>query len=290
MIVNAANSIIARNKNQIKKTVWTDNGEGNRITVRRSLSDNDEGRFIAQHIFETRANLQKEYKDFAILYRTNSQSRSFEEALRKLNIPYRIYGGLSFYQRKEIKDLLAYYRLSSNHNDDESLKRVINYPARGIGKTTMEKLTIAAADHKVPLWNVLKDTLTYNVGITSGTASKLKAFATMIESFSSQLETENAFDLGKHIADSTGLLRELYHDKTPEGVARYENIQELLNGIKEFSDQPDPDDQNAVRTLADFLVDVALLTDADKQDDDDTRQMTDGRRQTANGKRPQQGL
>lgn len=271
VIVNAANSIIARNKNQIKKTVWTDNGEGNRITVRRSLSDNDEGRFIAQHIFETRANLQKEYKDFAILYRTNSQSRSFEEALRKLNIPYRIYGGLSFYQRKEIKDLLAYFRLSSNHNDDESLKRVINYPARGIGKTTMEKLTIAAADHKVPLWNVLKDTLTYNVGITSGTASKLKAFATMIESFSSQLETENAFDLGKHIADSTGLLRELYHDKTPEGVARYENIQELLNGIKEFSDQPDPDDPNAVRTLADFLVDVALLTDADKQDDDDNK-------------------
>ncbi|WP_306640253.1 ATP-dependent helicase [Sanyastnella coralliicola] len=271
VIVNAANSVIEKNKNQIKKTVWTDNDQGDVISVHRSMSDGDEGRFVAERIFETRNNLQVENKEFAILYRTNSQSRSFEESLRKLNIPYRIYGGLSFYQRKEIKDLLAYYRLTANHADDEALKRVVNYPARGIGKTTMERLTIAASNHKVPIWKVIQNPHEYPSEINGATQGKLRNFATMIESFAAQIETKSAFDLGQHIADSTGLMRELYSDKTPEGVARYENIQELLNGMKEFSDQTDPTDPDAIRTMADFLVDVALLTDADKQDDDDNK-------------------
>lgn len=270
-IVNAANSVIEKNKNQIKKTVWTDNTQGERITVQRSMSDNDEGRFVAQRVFELRNNMQVAFNEFAILYRTNSQSRSFEEALRKLNIPYRIYGGLSFYQRKEIKDLLGYFRLSANPSDDEALKRVINYPARGIGKTTIEKLTIAASKGKIPIWHVIEQPHEYPADLNGATLAKLQNFTTMIKSFSAQLETANAFELGHHIADHTGLLRELYADKSPEGVARYENIQELLNGMKEFSDQQHPDDPEAVKTLADFLVDVALLTDADKDDDNEEK-------------------
>jgi DNA helicase-2/ATP-dependent DNA helicase PcrA len=271
VIVNAANSIIDKNQNQIKKKVWTDNSEGDRILLNRSLSDNDEGRFVAQSIFETINQQQIAYNEFAILYRTNSQSRSFEEALRKLNIPYRIYGGLSFYQRKEIKDLLAYFRLAANHNDDESLKRIINYPARGIGKTTLEKLVTAAATHQTTLWEAMRDPRAHNVSFNAGTATKLNGFMTMIESFSAQMEKINAFELGQHIAEHTGLLKALYVDKTPEGVARYDNIQELLNGLKEFADQVDPDNPDAERTMADFLVDVALLTDADKDDDDENK-------------------
>lgn len=271
IIVNAANSIIEKNRNQIQKTVWTDNPEGDRIAVSRSLSDNDEGRFVAHDIYSVRATTNASYNHFAILYRTNSQSRAFEEALRKLNIPYRMYGGLSFYQRKEIKDILAYYRLSANHSDDEALKRVINYPARGIGKTTIEKLIIAGADHKVALWSVITQPELYPCDIPRASFVKLADFTTMINSFTVQLDTRNAFDLAHHIAQSSRLLPELYTDKTPEGVARYENIQELLNGIKEFSDQVDPANPEAIRTLPDFMVDVALLTDADKTDDDEPK-------------------
>jgi DNA helicase-2/ATP-dependent DNA helicase PcrA len=271
IIVNAANSIIEKNRNQIQKTVWTDNPEGDRIAVSRSLSDNDEGRFVAHDIYSVRATNNTSYNHFAILYRTNSQSRAFEEALRKLNIPYRMYGGLSFYQRKEIKDILAYYRLSANHSDDEALKRVINYPARGIGKTTIEKLIIAGADHKVALWSVITQPELYPCDIPRASFVKLADFTTMINSFTVQLDTRNAFDLAHHIAQSSRLLPELYTDKTPEGVARYENIQELLNGIKEFSDQIDPANPEAIRTLPDFMVDVALLTDADKADDDEPK-------------------
>lgn len=268
VIVNAANSVIAKNKNQIPKKVWTSNQEGERIYLNRSMSDNDEGRFVSNSIFEIKSQTGAKHSDFAILYRTNSQSRSFEEALRKINIPYKIYGGLSFYQRKEIKDLLAYFRLSANHNDDEALKRVINYPARGIGKTTMDKLTIAAAKFQVPLWSVMENPFEYPADIPNATQGKLNDFILKIKSFTSQLELKNAFDLGQEIAQNTGLLRELYSDKTPEGVARYENIQELLNGMKEFADSVDADNPDAINTLPDFMVDVALLTDADKEDDD----------------------
>jgi DNA helicase-2/ATP-dependent DNA helicase PcrA len=271
IIVNAANSVIEKNRNQIQKVVWTDNDEGQKIFLNRSISDNDEGRFVADHIYETRGSGAARYADFAILYRTNSQSRAFEEALRKLNLPYRIYGGLSFYQRKEIKDLLAYYRLTANHSDDEALKRVINYPLRGIGKTTIEKLVIAAANYKVAIWEVITRPEEYPTDLAQSSFNKVRDFATMIESFKAQIDTSSAFDLAEHIARHTRLLADLSKDKTPEGVARYENIQELLNGIKEFSDDVDPANPEAKRTLPDFMVDVALLTDADKDDDDDDK-------------------
>lgn len=270
-IVNAANSIIAKNKDQIQKEVWTDNDLGNQIVVNRSFSDNDEGKFVAENIFELSTRQKRHHKDFAILYRTNAQSRSFEEALRKLNLPYRIYGGLSFYQRKEIKDLLAYFRLSANHQDEEAFKRVINYPGRGIGKTTIEKLVIVARNHNISLWEVITAPTTYASGVNNSTQAKLNDFATMITSFASELDKQPAYEMGHLIATSTGLLKNLYDDKSPEGVGRYENIQELLNGMKNFSDQKDPDNPDRIFSLSDFLIDVALLTDADADDDDDNK-------------------
>lgn len=267
-IVNAANSIIDKNKDQIKKTVWTDNDQGGLIRVHQALSDNEEGKFVADQIFDISQNQKAQFDEFAILYRTNAQSRSFEEALRKSNTPYRIYGGLSFYQRKEIKDLLAYFRLTANHNDEESLKRIINYPARGIGKTTIEKLTVAAAESEVSIWNVIQDhERLYNIGINKGTQKKLFDFCTMIQSFRAMLDEKTAYDLGHHVASSSGILKNLYDDKSPEGVSRYENIQELLNGMKEFSDQPNVEDDQKVNTLSDFLLDVALLTDLDQEEE-----------------------
>lgn len=269
-IVAAANSIIGKNRDQIKKKVWTDNDHGEVIKVSRSLSDNEEGFFVANDIFQQRANNRLANKDFAILYRTNSQSRSMEEALRKLNIPYRIYGGLSFYQRKEIKDLLGYFRLTANPNDEESLKRVINYPTRGIGKTTLEKITILAAKHGLSLWQTITEALP-QLPVNSGTRTKLHNFTTMIKSFRAELDKLDAFAMAEHIAKSTGLMRELYADKTPEGLTRYENIQELLNGINEFTESDLPEFEGEKPKLPDFLVDVALLTDADQNDDDDDK-------------------
>lgn len=269
-IVKAANSVIGKNKDQIKKKVWTENDHGEVIRVHRSLSDNEEGLFVANDIFNDKNNLRVNNKSFAILYRTNSQSRALEEALRKINIPYRIYGGLSFYQRKEIKDLLAYFRLTANPRDEESLKRIINYPARGIGKTTLEKMTIAAAENNISFWEVLTTHL-HTLDVNSGIRNRLADFATMIRSFQSQLETLDAFSLAEQIAKSSGLLRELYADKSPEGLSRFENIQELLNGIKEFTESDLPELEGATPLLSDFLVDVALLTDADQDDDDDDK-------------------
>ncbi len=270
IIVAAANSVIDKNKDQIKKHVWTDNVEGELIRVSRSLSDNDEGMFVANDIFQTRANEQRKNLHFAILYRTNSQSRAMEEALRKRNIPYRIYGGMSFYQRKEIKDLLAYYRLTANPNDEESLKRVINYPARGIGKTTLEKMGIQAAAQNVSLWDVITKQLGH-LDVNAGAKKKLDDFVTMIRSFSAQLPKDDAFTLADHIAKSSGLLRELYADKSPEGLNRFENVQELLNGIKEFTDSDRLEFEGERPKLSDFLVDVALLTDADQDDEDNDK-------------------
>ena len=269
-IVGAANSVIGKNRDQIKKTVWTDNDEGEIIRVVRTLSDNEEGLFVAHDIFEDKNNHQLDNKSFAILYRTNSQSRAMEEALRKVNIPYRIYGGLSFYQRKEIKDLLAYYRLTANPNDEEALKRVINYPARGIGKTTMERLTIHAAEKQVSLWEAMC-THGADLPVNSGARAKLNNFVDMMRSFAAQLDSQPAYELAEHIAKHTGLLGELYADKSPEGLSRFENIQELLNGIKEFTESGTSAEDGDRPTLGDFLVDVALLTDADQQDDDDDK-------------------
>ncbi|HKK39718.1 MAG TPA: UvrD-helicase domain-containing protein, partial [Cryomorphaceae bacterium] len=269
-IVGAANSVIGKNRDQIKKEVWTSNDDGEIIRVVRNLSDNEEGLFVANDIFQDKNNARVDNKSFAILYRTNSQSRSMEEALRKLNIPYRIYGGQSFYQRKEIKDLLAYYRLTANPNDEESLKRVINYPARGIGKTTLEKITIKANELDKSMWEVIT-TSRDHLDVNAGTKSKLANFTTMIKSFAAQLQSEDAASLAEHIAKSTGLLRELYADKSPEGLSRFENIQELLNGIKEFTESDRPEFEGEKPTLSDFLLDVALLTDADQNDDDNDK-------------------
>jgi DNA helicase-2/ATP-dependent DNA helicase PcrA len=235
-IVGAANNVIAKNKDQLKKNVFTDNDPGELIKVIKTDSDNAEGNYVANSIFETKMNEQAHNKDFAILYRTNAQSRAMEEALRRQNIPYRIYGGLSFYQRKEIKDLLAYYRLTINNHDEEALKRIINYPARGIGDTTMDRLIVAANDHNISIWTVIENIGDFEIGINAGAKGKLDEFASMIKSFSAMLKIQNAYDLGQHIAVHSGLLRDLYADKSPEGVSRHENIQELLNGLKEFTE------------------------------------------------------
>jgi DNA helicase-2/ATP-dependent DNA helicase PcrA len=265
-IIEAANSIIANNKDQIPKSVWTDNTEGDLIRVEKAPSDNEEGRMVAASIFETKMQEQQLNSAFAILYRTNAQSRSMEEALRKLNIPYRIYGGLSFYQRKEVKDLLAYFRLVCNPNDEESFMRVVNYPIRGIGKTTQEKLTIMSNERDMAIWPLLNKHLG-ETPVNTNTRRKLADFITMIRSFQVLQEKHSAYEVGEHIARSTGLLKDLYNDRTPEGISRFENIQELLAGMKEFSEDAP---EGEIRTLSDFLVDVALLTDADKDKEGDT--------------------
>lgn len=267
MIVNAANSVIAINKNQIKKKIWTANSEGDKIKIHRASSDNNEGRFVADNIFETRGISQCEYGDFAVLYRTNAQSRSFEESLRKINIPYRIYGGQSFYQRKEIKDLIAYFRLTANPRDDEALRRIINYPTRGIGNTTLDRLFAAAGEKDMGVYDLMS-LGNQPVTIKKAAWSKIQDFTAMMKGFSADLENQTAHALGLQIAKRSGLVHQLYTDKTPEGVARYDNVQELLNGLQAFSEQPDPENPDAIRTLSDFLLDVALLTDADKDDDD----------------------
>ena len=267
-IVNAANTVISNNKKQLKKEVWTHNEEGSKIKVMRALTDNEEGTLVANEVFQLKMNEQAKDKEFGILYRTNSQSRAMEEALRKLGIPYRIYGGLSFYKRKEIKDLLAYYRMAINPHDEEALKRIINYPARGIGNTTLEKLMIVASDHDISIWKALENLQDFDTGLNSGAIAKLKDFETMIRSFIGMLQTHNAYELGHHIASSSGILKELYNDKSPEGLSRYENIQELLNGLKEFSATPDGEEEK-VMILPEFMQDIALLTDADNDKEQD---------------------
>jgi DNA helicase-2/ATP-dependent DNA helicase PcrA len=271
-IVEAANSVIARNRDQIQKTVWTDNNQGAKISVVRCLTDNEEGRVITNKIYDLKQATGCDYKDFAILYRTNAQSRSFEESLRKLNMPYKIYGGLSFYQRKEIKDLIAYFRLAANPNDEEAFKRVINYPKRGIGNTSIEALIVAAKQYDVSLWDVACDFQRYPVGINAATKNRIGDFVLKIQSYQMRLENTPAFDIAEDIARSTGILKTLYDDKTPEGVARYENIQELLAGIKEFTVTQSENDETG--TLSDFLIDVALLTDADQETAEDKNKIT----------------
>lgn len=272
-IVDAANSVISRNIDQIKKDVWTDNDEGQLLNVVRTLTDNEEGKLVANRLFDIKSQEGCSFNDFAILYRTNRQSRSFEEALRKLNIPYKIYGGLSFYQRKEIKDLLAYFRLTTNHRDEEAFKRVINYPKRGIGKTTIENIVIASTTYGLPIWDVITNMDQYPVQMNGSTRHKIEEFATMIRSFSAQLEKLNAYDLGQHIAKSSGILKDLYAEKEkgPEEVERYQNIEELLAGLKEFTVSKQ---EGESASLAEFMIDVALLTDADEDKGDDRNHVT----------------
>ena len=269
-IVNAANSIIAKNRDQLQKVVWTSNDEGNKIKIHRSVTDAEEGRYVAGSIFELKMQEQLMNSNFAVLYRTNSQSRAIEDALRKRDIPYRIYGGLSFYQRKEIKDVLAYLRLIVNPKDEEALKRVINFPARGIGQSTMDKLTVAANHYGRSIYEVMENLDKLDLKINAGTKRKLEDFVTMVKSFQIMDQGADAFTLSEHVAKKTGLLLEFKKDGTPEGIARMENIEELLNGIKDFV-EGQKELADATGALSEFLEDVALATDMDKEVGDDDR-------------------
>ncbi len=269
-IVEAANSIIDKNKTKLDKVVWTANDPGPKIFVNRLITDGDEGRFVASSIFENQMQHQLSNGNFAVLYRTNAQSRAIEDALRKRDIKYRIYGGLSFYQRKEIKDVLAYLRLVINPKDEEALKRVINYPARGIGAATVDKLMVAANHYDRSVFEVIENLDRINLKINSGTKTRLENFINMVKSFQITNETSDAFELTEMVAKKTGLLQELKKDGTPEGIARIENIEELLNGIRDFVEgQKEVADSRGA--LAEFLEDVALATDLDQDTGDDDR-------------------
>ena len=269
-IVEAANSIIDKNKTKLEKIVWTANDFGPKVKVHRSITDGEEGRFVASEIFEQKMRNQMLNGQFAILYRTNAQSRAMEDALRKRDIPYRIYGGLSFYQRKEIKDVLCYLRLVINPKDEEALVRVINYPARGIGDTTIEKLTVAANHYKRSVFEVMENIDKIDLKLNSGTKQKLEDFVTMIKSFQIINEQQDAFVLTEHVAKKTGLIQELKKDGTPEGIARIENIETLMGGIKDFIEGQREID-GARGALSEFLEDVALATDLDRDTGDDDR-------------------
>ncbi|PKD19333.1 ATP-dependent DNA helicase [Salegentibacter salinarum] len=269
-IVKAANSIIEKNKTKLEKIVWTANDEGPKIVVNRLLTDGEEGRFVASSIFENRMQNQMSNGDFAILYRTNAQSRAMEDALRKKEIPYRIYGGLSFYQRKEIKDVLSYLRLLINPKDEEALKRIINYPARGIGQTTMDRLSIAGNQYGKTIFEIIENIDHLDLKINKSTQTKLNNFVNMIKSFTILAENADAFTVADTVAKKTGLVQELKKDGTPEGIARIENIEELLNGIKDFV-EGQKELADADGSLAEFLEDVALATDMDKDTGDDDR-------------------
>lgn len=276
-IVKAANELIHRNKNQLKKEIWTDNEQGDLIKLVKTPSDNEEGRFVADSIMEMKNREHFRNADFAIMYRTNAQSRAFEESLRRHNIPYKIYGGMSFYQRKEIKDLLAYMKLAINHYDEEALKRVINYPVRGIGQTTVDKIIIFAANTDKRPWDVMENIDLYD--FPSRTKNLIYEFVIMIKSFAALSKEKTAFDLASHIGKTTKLVAELYNDKTVEGIARYENIQELLNGIKEFVEEDVVTENEELaqdRTLGSYLQNVALYTgdDKDKDNIDTVKMMT----------------
>nr|WP_026207889.1 UvrD-helicase domain-containing protein [Butyricimonas synergistica] len=271
-IVDAANSIISRNKEQIPKKTFSENEEGDKIRVMKSLSDKEEGFQVAQEIFRISQNEQAEFNDFAILYRTNAQSRIMEEALRKRNIPYKIYGGLSFYQRKEIKDLLAYLRLTVNQNDEEALKRIINYPKRGIGDTTVDKLKEVAQKYNASIWTVLCNLNKVPGAVSAATAAKLTNFRQLIEGFTELAKEENAYETTYRIAKASGIIEDLSADDTPEGVSRKENIQELLNAVKDFCETA----YNEAREdkLPAFLEGVALLTDQDSEKPEDNNKVT----------------
>jgi DNA helicase-2/ATP-dependent DNA helicase PcrA len=269
-IVEAANTIIDKNKVKLDKIVWTANDFGPKIKIHRSMTDAEEGRFVASTIFEEKMRNQMTNGQFAILYRTNAQSRAMEDALRKRDIPYRIYGGLSFYQRKEIKDVLCYLRLVINPKDEEALMRVINYPARGIGDTTVEKLIVAANHYKRSIFEVMQNIDKIDLKLNNGTKQKLKDFVLMIMSFQAIEENHDAFYVAEHVSKKTGLVQELKKDATPEGMAKIQNIEELLNGLKDFTEGQKEID-GARGALSEFMEDVALATDLDKDTNDEDR-------------------
>ena len=313
-ILNVANQVIVNNKGQIPKELWTENGDGDKIKLVRTMTDNDEGKFVADAIQEQKLRNHFFNRDFAILYRTNAQSRAMEESLRRMNIPYTIFGGISFYQRKEVKDYVAYLRIIVNPRDEEALKRIINFPVRGIGKTSLDRLILVANEQSITMWDVL--TRAASFGFKAGTLEAIENFVLMIKSFASMLKNSNAYDVAFHVGKQTGLVRELFNDKSTEGVQRYENVQELLNSIKEWVDDKQnraqidedgvmldegmregnadlfggvpeieangPEDPNAKKPLREdvllsaYLQQITLLTDADNKDEhaDTVKMMT----------------
>ena len=273
MIVNAANSLIKKNQNQIEKSVYSERGAGEPLAVCSAYSDFEEGEIVANKVAELRRRAGLQYSDFAVLYRTNAQSRIFEEAFRKRSFPYRIYGGLSFYQRKEIKDMIAYFRLMCNHHDEEAVKRIINYPARGIGDTTLQKVKVAATTAGVSLWDVMLNPPLYNLDVNKGTASKLLGFTGLIESFTQLSAEKDAFEVATAVARESGVWGDIYRDNSVEGKARQENLEELLDAIKEFVDMH-LEEGNAHNTLADFLAEVSLMSDQDSSDDSEENHIT----------------
>jgi len=266
-IVNAANSLIENNQKRLEKKVWTENESGEKISVNKLLTDGEEGRFVASSIFENKMQSQLQNSDFAILYRTNAQSRSFEDALRKKNIPYRVYGGLSFYQRKEIKDVLAYLRLLINPADEQAFKRVINFPARGIGQTTLNKLSIEAKNNSVSDYNFIKHHLKSSQSLNNSTKNKLMDFVIMIESLKNKSESMDVFDITKEVLKQSGLYNLYKNDESLEGINRIQNMEELLNGIKDFVDN----NEKSEISVSSFLQDIALATDQDNETNDQNK-------------------
>nr|HPZ89248.1 exodeoxyribonuclease V subunit gamma [Flavihumibacter sp.] len=264
-ILKVANEVISNNKNQIPKELWTENSEGEKIRLIRTLSDNEEGKFVADTIQEQKLRNHFSNRDFAILYRTNAQSRAFEESLRRMGIAYTMYGGVSFYARKEIKDFVAYLRVIVNTRDEEALKRIINYPVRGIGKTTIDKLLLVANTQNISMWEVLEQA--GRAGIKAGTLEAIDNFVTFIKSCQAMLQAKNAYEVAFHVGKQTNLVKELFNDKTTEGLQRYENVQELLNSIKEFTETLSNDEgEVGDKGLGAYLQQITLLTDADEKD------------------------
>ena len=274
LIVKAANSLIRKNERQIHKEVFSENEEGERLTLKPAYSDREEAIIVCNDIKRIRRQELAQYSDFAILYRTNAQSRSFEEQMRKDGIPYRIYGGLSFYQRKEIKDVIAYFRVVSNPNDEEALRRIINYPTRGIGDTTVAKIAETANLHHVSLWSVIQQPIVFDLSLSKGTLNKIDAFKQLIESWTARIGQEDAYALGHSIIMESGISKDIYGSNNPEDLSRQENLEEFLSGMQDFVESRKEEDRGDEIALSDFLQEVALLTDLDSDGDEEQPKVT----------------
>jgi len=274
LIVEAANSLIRKNERQIRKDVFSENEEGERLTLKPAYSDREEAIIVCNDIKRIRRQDQASYGDFAILYRTNAQSRSFEEQMRKDGIPYRIYGGLSFYQRKEIKDVIAYFRLVANPDDEEALRRIINYPTRGIGDTTVAKIVETANLHNVSLWSVIQQPIVFDLKLAKGTLTKLEAFKQLVEGWSARIANEDAYELGHSIIMESGISKDIYGSNNPEDLSRQENLEEFLSGMQDFVESRKEEDRGNEIGLSDFLQEVALLTDLDSDGDEEQPKVT----------------
>ena len=274
LIVKTANSLIRKNERQIHKDVFSENEEGERLTLKPAYSDREEAIIVCNDIKRIRRQDQAQYSDFAILYRTNAQSRSFEEQMRKDGIPYRIYGGLSFYQRKEIKDVIAYFRVVSNPNDEEALRRIINYPTRGIGDTTVAKIVETANLHHVSLWSVIQQPIVFDLQLSKGTLNKIDAFKQLVEGWTMRINQEDAYALGHSIIMESGISKDIYGSNNPEDLSRQENLEEFLSGMQDFVESRKEEDRGDEIALSDFLQEVALLTDLDSDGDEEQPKVT----------------